>query len=313
MANTTELTRNALARAHHQSQLAGALAAGVSLVGGLWLGLDFIGLALAPALYGALVKPQLHAGAEGEARALGLPETEPGALVTLSDHYTLFNNLHLSFEGKTVEIDLLAVGPNGVFVVEVKHYRGHLSGRGCSQYWTQKKTSAHGNTYTNTIRNPVGQVWRQILALRRWLGRGGYRGSIEGLVVCTYPGVELDVASPKIPVVTVPELAPWIERFQPKFPQRAPHLPVLLLRQLKDGRMLQAHNRQASPLGVRQRWMRDQAIDRAASVMRNRHPAPQHVSVFLKRALARKGWQHDNRQTQDQLTPPDPPKSEESS
>jgi len=313
MANTTELTCNALARAHHRSQLAGVLAAGAVMAGGLWLGLDIISLALAPALYGALVKPQLHAGAEGEQRALGLPETEPGALATLPDTYTLFNNLCLPYEGNTVEIDLLAVGPNGVFVVEVKHYRGHLSGTGCGQYWIQTKTSTQGNTYTHQLRNPVGQVWRQILALRRWLGRGGYRGSIQGLVVCTHPDVGLDVASPKFPVITVPELAPWIERFQPNFPQRAPHLPVLLLRQLRDGRTFQVPNRQASPLEDQPRWIRDQAVDRAASVMRNHPPQPQHVSVFLKRALARKGWQRDSQQTQGQLTPPDQHKPEKSS
>ena len=313
MANTTELTRNALARAHHQNQLTSVLAASAGMVGGWWLGLDFVSLALAPALYGALVKPPLRAGAEGEARALGLPETEPGSLVTLPDTYTLFNNLCVPFDGKTIEIDLLAVGPNGVFIVEVKHYRGHLTGNGCSQRWTQTKTSARGHTYTNTLRNPVGQTWRQILTLRQWLGRGGYRGSIEGLVVCTHPGVELDVASPKIPVITVPELAPWIEHFQPKFPQRAPHLPVLLLRQLRDGRTLQVPNHQASPLEAQPRWIRDQAVDRAASVMRNHPPQPQHVSVFLKRALARKGWQRDTRQTQGQLTPPDQHKPEKSS
>lgn len=247
MANTTELTRNALARAHHQNQLAGVLPAGAAIVGSWWLGLDVIGLALAPAFVRRPGQTPLHAGAEGEQHALGLPETEPGALVTLPDTYTLFNNLCLPYEGKTVEIDLLAVGPNGLFVVEVKDYRGQLSGTGCGQYWIQTKTSTQGCTYTNHLRNPVGQVWRQILALRRWLGRGGYRGSIEGLVVCTHPDVELDVPSLKIPVVTLPDLAPWIEHFRPTFAQRAPYLPVLLLRQLRDGRALPARQGRPHP------------------------------------------------------------------
>lgn len=71
-----------------------------------------------------MVTPQYHrlkAGAIGELRALGIKKQCMGALSELPDDYCVYNNVFIPAGNTILEIDILAIGPNGIFVVEVKH------------------------------------------------------------------------------------------------------------------------------------------------------------------------------------------------
>ena len=98
----------------------------------------------------------------------------------LRDEDQLFTNVNISFEGKSAELDIVIVNNRGVFVVEVKNYRGTLVGSEDSFEWTKYKTTVAGNTYEKSVRNPIKQVKRQVYILSRYLDYYGSRVWVEG-------------------------------------------------------------------------------------------------------------------------------------
>lgn len=64
--------------------------------------------------------------------------------------------------GKTTEIDLLLIHETGVYVFEIKHYKGTIYGKPHEPTWTQYFRTAQNHTF----RNPVGQNRYHIHALR---------------------------------------------------------------------------------------------------------------------------------------------------
>lgn len=168
-------------------------------------------------------------GAEGEERALGLPQPMSGSLVELPENYTLFNNVRVLGNRGPRELDLVAVGPNGVFVIEVKHYRGEIGGNENDPKWRQIKQSQRGNNYLSAIRNPVSQVRGAALALKEHLKRQGVHAWIEGIVVFTHPECALHVGQTSVPVLTLPALASHIRQHVPRFRPCPPSLVVRAL------------------------------------------------------------------------------------
>ncbi len=73
-------------------------------------------------------------------------------------------NLQIPTEtGKTTEIDLLLIHETGIYVFEVKHYRGTIYGKTSDRRWTQYFRTA-SNSYFN---NPVNQNKYHVNALKR--------------------------------------------------------------------------------------------------------------------------------------------------
>ena len=96
-------------------------------------------------------------GSWGEHKALSaLSEALP-------DQYHLFVNVSVH---EKMESDMVVVGPNGVFIVEVKSFNGTLEGGVNDRKWVLHKVGREGGRYTKTIKNPLGQLKRNIAILR---------------------------------------------------------------------------------------------------------------------------------------------------
>jgi len=236
MANLLYVTPNALrVRVSRQRRLL-LLIGLLGLIGAFVLHplLGFLGVVLLSSLWN---HGQLHLhGASGEDRALGQPVIHPGSLAELPDHYIVFNNLEVPTEnGGKRELDLVVLGRNGLFVVEVKNLRGEISGSDTDRNWQQVKRSQAGHVYTTAVRNPVSQVRSAAGVLHRYLATRGIDIRVQGIVVFTHPDVVLKAKAERVPVVKLTDLASTILRHAATRPPRQFMEAVAALKALRPG------------------------------------------------------------------------------
>lgn len=106
-------------------------------------------------------------------------------LNSLPAEYTSYNNIPLEKDGKRTEIDTLVVSKYGIFLGEVKNYKGRIVGNENDSTWTQIKTSSAGESYENTIKNPVKQAKFQTYLLSSILKDQGLHCYVNPYVVFT--------------------------------------------------------------------------------------------------------------------------------
>ncbi len=80
------------------------------------------------------------------------------------DRYKVINNLLITQDGYTTQIDHVVVSVYGIFVIETKNYQGNIYGGEHSDYWTQ---NIYGNKYQ--LRNPIHQNYGHIKSLKKKL------------------------------------------------------------------------------------------------------------------------------------------------
>lgn len=229
----------------------------------LWAGLII--------LYLLWEKPNTHlSGAEGEDRALGIPDARPGSLATLHKDYIVFNQLQIPAGRSCRELDYVVVGPNGIFAVEVKHYRGEISGAEFDRTWRQRKRSRAGHLYEQERRNPVAQIKGGVYALRRRLAAHGIRNWIEGMVVFTHPEGVVKADQGSIPVLTLPELASYITAFRPRWAPRKLDVTVRVLMELAKA--------ETAPTAKPSLY----ELFASGNTVRRKPRSPQHISCFMQ-------------------------------
>ncbi|WP_028515263.1 nuclease-related domain-containing protein [Ruminococcus flavefaciens] len=113
-------------------------------------------------------------GMQGEATAVR------AIMSILRDDDRLFTNVHVEYDGKETELDTVIVNKYGVFIIEVKNYVGYITGGEDDYDWIKYKTTDAGNTYGNTVKNPIKQVKRQIYILARYLEYYGSKVWVRG-------------------------------------------------------------------------------------------------------------------------------------
>lgn len=91
-------------------------------------------------------------------------------LKQLPDTYYIFSDLEVPYQGGVVQIDNIVVGPNGIFVIEVKNYSGYIAGYADLPFWTQY-TEYNGFWKSIEIKNFVKQNWRHAMALKEYVLR----------------------------------------------------------------------------------------------------------------------------------------------
>lgn len=128
----------------------------------------------------------LRSGVKGEEETLRMMKSLP-------DSYSVFPNVHVRGEEGSRELDLVVVGPNGVFVVEVKNHNGTIQGNADDQEWIQHKTGKGGGKYSSQMKNPLKQVSGQVYALSRNLKAINVNAWVEGLVFFSNNNVNLNV------------------------------------------------------------------------------------------------------------------------
>lgn len=205
-------------------------------IAGAWIHLLL--LAIGAAALGVLWDRQNRRlrGAEGEERALGLPHALPVSLACLPNTYTAFNQVLVPYGKRHRELDLTVVGPNGIFVIEVKHYRGEINGTETDRTWRQSQFAHDGDDICErNVRNPIVQVGHAVRALRRYLAGRDIKTWVQGAVVMTHPDCRLDVGTMNTPVLTLPQLAGYILTYRPRWTPRRLDLAVRAIEQLVQG------------------------------------------------------------------------------
>ncbi|WP_018137806.1 MULTISPECIES: nuclease-related domain-containing protein [unclassified Thioalkalivibrio] len=158
----------------------------------------------------------IEAGARGEDAALEYLAELPGS-------FTVFNQVDLPDERSrtgVAEADLVVVGPEALFVIEVKHNSGAIDCDEQTSQWTVSKTGRRGSRYTKQMRNPVRQVKKQVWLLSEYLKGRKAKRWIQPIVLFTHPEVSLGRAGElSVPVLTGPELVEYIRSFRPERPR----------------------------------------------------------------------------------------------
>lgn len=121
--------------------------------------------------------PRVTAGKQGEREATEIIKQ------VLQEDDILLNNICISHEEKSTELDNVIINSNGIFIIEVKNYSGTLIGREEDYEWTKYKISRGGNVYEKQVRNPMKQVKRQVYILSQLLKYYGINVWIDGYVL----------------------------------------------------------------------------------------------------------------------------------
>ena len=98
----------------------------------------------------------------------------------------LFTNVRIEYDGRPAELDNVIVNRYGVFIIEVKNYKGKIIGNEDDYEWRKYKTTSAGNTYEKTVKNPIRQVKRQTYILAHYLEENGARVWIRGYAMLLY-------------------------------------------------------------------------------------------------------------------------------
>ena len=138
-------------------------------------------------------------------------------LLKLDNRYILLNNLSLPF--KNCDIDHLLVGPNGVFLIETKNYKGEISCTG--DLWEYQKVGKMGGIYKGYITNPSRQLKRNVWELKSFLDKN-QRGCLEsmsflwiqGMVVFTNEEAVLNTKDETVVILKVNDLYDYIKNFK---------------------------------------------------------------------------------------------------
>ena len=94
-----------------------------------------------------------------------------------------FYNVKIAFEGRETELDCVVVNTSGVFIIEVKNYKGRLIGGEEDSEWRKLKTTRAGKTYEKSVQNPIRQVKRQVYILSHYLTGRSARAWVTGYVM----------------------------------------------------------------------------------------------------------------------------------
>jgi hypothetical protein len=116
----------------------------------------------------------------------------------LNDDYCLINDAH--FGGDYGDIDHILLGPNGVFVIETKNWRGKVTCNG--DEWQRPNGHNTGS--------PSVQAKKNAAAVKRAFDSGNFRQSVQAVVVFTNKRVDLQVKNPGVPVVRLPQLVGFV-------------------------------------------------------------------------------------------------------
>ena len=155
----------------------------------------------------------LLAGAQGEDLVIDV-------LRQLPDTFTVYNQVDIpNAKSRTGfnEADVIVVGPNAVFIIEVKHNNGRITGADNDPEWQIKKLSRIGNVYGKTMRNPISQVKRLVWLLSKDLKAKRSRAWIQGVVLFSHQDVAAEIDNDSnVPVMGSNDIVNYIASYQAK-------------------------------------------------------------------------------------------------
>ena len=176
------------------------------------------------------------AGAAGEDHALA-------HLSSLSDEYTVFNQICLPDSRSRTgyrEADFVVVGPNGVFIIENKDYRGRVEGDWNSDHWEIHKIGRCGTPYMKSCRNPVRQVQVYVSLLAGIFSSRDIKAWITPMVSLSRDNSLGLINSEKVQVMRVADLCENILAHHGTLSKENMDKVLGLLEELRAGRFMQA-------------------------------------------------------------------------
>lgn len=219
MANTRNITKNKLtieAKNMRKKKRRVILAIGAifALIAGFYLHL-YAGVAVTIiAFLIALSRRKcaiITSGAKGEDIAVKL-------LKKLPDSFHLLNQVDIPNKESSTgynEADLIIVGDQAVFVIEVKHNKGRIDLDEQARDWSVVKTGRGGTDYTKTMRNPIAQVNKLIWLLSNHMKQKKVRSWIQGVILFTHDDIKLiRRADTSVPVLQKHEVIDYITQYQ---------------------------------------------------------------------------------------------------
>ena len=155
----------------------------------------------------------MRAGDVGEDMALD-------GLKKLPDSFTIDNQVDIPNEKSRTgfnEADLIVVGPSAIFVVEVKHNNGHITGSDSDKEWGVRKVGRGGTAYSKTMRSPVSQVKKLVWLLSEDLKKNHSRAWVQGVVLFSNRDAEVSVTnSSNVPVLRNQDIVDYIQSYKAK-------------------------------------------------------------------------------------------------
>lgn len=131
-------------------------------------------------------------GDEGEERVV------EKARRALDGQWTLFRNVMLP--GRRGDLDVVLVGPSGIWAIEVKALRGQYRNRG--ETWEQQS----GSRWRRIRRNPSSQARRRAAALAEFLKADGIKTYVHVAIAWANEESQILVEDPTVPIWTLDRL-----------------------------------------------------------------------------------------------------------
>ncbi len=122
----------------------------------------------------------------------------------LPPSYHILTDLLLSHNTSEFQIDLLLIGENTIFPLEVKNYEGDFIIQNDNWYAVPSQ---------NEIRNPLHQLKRMEILLRKLLKKGNFNFSIKPYILFIHPEFQLYQALPDFPFVFPTQINRFIRSF----------------------------------------------------------------------------------------------------
>jgi len=117
----------------------------------------------------------LNSGLKGEKQTIKI-------LKQLPKNYYVLNNVYVKYKGRKKELDFIVIGPNGLFIVEVKNHKGEIVGNYNDEVLVQNKVGKNGGRYSKEFKNPLIQLNEQIVLTKNFLLSNNINININGMV-----------------------------------------------------------------------------------------------------------------------------------
>jgi hypothetical protein len=125
----------------------------------------------------------------------------------LNDDYYILNDLYLHNRGG--DIDHIVLGPNGVFVLETKNWRGSISCNG--DEWQRTGKGSFSGSPSRQVKRNAAKI-KQVIDNSQNLRSLGIW--VEGIVVLTNNHATLHLNNPTVPIIILPQVPNHIAAFR---------------------------------------------------------------------------------------------------
>ncbi|MBU0676515.1 MAG: NERD domain-containing protein [Verrucomicrobia bacterium] len=124
----------------------------------------------------------------------------------------LLNDVSVAHRRHKAQIDHLVVSPAGIFVLETKNWRGHLSGSERGERWLQVK-DAGGKPVS--LSNPILQNDRHMEVLKGFLSLHGIQEErIYSVIVMGSPSATWTIEDRTVPVLNIADAIQYMAHFE---------------------------------------------------------------------------------------------------